>query len=84
MKTHSNSIVYLLVTSFLNDCGAYEEWDHVFRLHGLTLKVAVVEKVIVEPFSRTHTNCPVGADCKNLLVPIDALIQMNVARIPHR
>ncbi len=81
LKTRSISVVYPLVTSFVNDCGAYKEWDRVFRLHGLTLRVAGVEEVIMEPFSRTQTNCPQGANCKDLLVPRDALIQMNVTPI---
>jgi hypothetical protein len=44
------SVVYPLVTSFLNNSGAYEEWDRVFKQHGLALKLAGVEEVIMEPF----------------------------------
>jgi len=84
LRTKRISVVYPLVTSFLNDSGAYKEWDRVFKLHGLTLRVAGVEEVIMEPFSRTQTNCPVGANCKDLLVPSDALIQMNVTPITHQ
>jgi hypothetical protein len=78
LNTRRTSVVYPLVTSFLNDSGAYKEWDHVFKLHGLTLRVAGVEEVIMEPFSQTQTECPTGADCRDLLVPKDALIQINV------
>ncbi len=78
LKTRSNAVIYPLVTSFLNDSGAYREWNTVFRSHGLTLKVAGVEKVILEPFDRAPTKCPADADCKNLLVPGDVLVQMNV------
>jgi len=81
LKTRSIPSVYPLVTSFLNDCGAYKEWDAVFRLHGLTLRVAGVEEVIMQPFSRTHAICPKDEDCRNLLVPRDAAIQMNVGNL---
>lgn len=84
LKTRNISVVYPLVTSCLNASGAYEEWNGVFKQHGLTLKVAGVEEVIMEPFSQTHTNCPATADCKNLLVPKDALVQMNVSPITRR
>lgn len=81
LKTKNLSVVYSLVTSFLNDSGAYKEWDSVFRLRGLTLRVAGVEEVIMEPFSQTQTKCPLSANCKNLLVPSDALIQINLTPI---
>jgi len=84
LNTKKISIVYPLVTSFLNESGAYEAWDRVFRQHGLTLKVAGVEEVIMEPFSQAQASCPPGADCKNLIVPKDALVQMNVSPITHR
>jgi hypothetical protein len=78
LKTKNLSVAYPLVTSFLNASGAYEEWDRVFKQHGLILKVAGVEEVIMEPFSQARASCPAGADCTNLLVPKDALVQMNV------
>lgn len=83
VKTKNMSVVYPLVTSFLNASGAYEEWDRVFKQHGLTLKVAGVEEVIMEPFSKARASCPIGTDCTNLLVPKDALVQMNVDPITH-
>jgi len=69
---------YPLVASLLNESGAYREWDSVFRKHGLTVKVAGVEKVIMEPFSKSGAKCPGGANCNHLLVPCDALVQMNI------
>jgi hypothetical protein len=84
LKTKNVSVVYPLVTSFLNASGAYAAWDRVFKQHGLTLKVAGVEEVIMEPFSRARASCPAGVDCKNLIVPRDALVQMNVSPITHR
>jgi hypothetical protein len=84
LRKGGNAIIYPLVTSFLNDSGAYREWDPIFRSHGLILKVVGVEKVIMEPFDRATTRCPADADCKNLLVPSDVLVQMNVYPITHR
>jgi hypothetical protein len=81
LKTKSVSVAYPLVTSFLNESGAYKEWDRVFRSHGLTLKVAGVEEVIMEPFSQTGASCPQATDCSNLLVPKDALVQINVVPV---
>jgi hypothetical protein len=81
LKTKSVSVAYPLVTSFLNESGAYKEWDRVFRSHGLTLKVAGVEEVIMEPFSQAGASCPQATDCSNLLVPKDALVQINVVPI---
>jgi hypothetical protein len=78
LKTKSVASVYPLVTRFLNESGAYQEWDMVFRNHDLGLKVAGVEKVIMEPFSRSGATCPEATDCSHLLVPSDALVQMNV------
>ncbi len=80
-KTKSVSVAYPLVTSFLNESGAYKEWDRVFRSHGLTLKVAGVEEVIMEPFSQAGASCPKATDCSNLLVPKDALVQINVVPV---
>jgi hypothetical protein len=84
LRTKNISVVYTLVTSFINDSGAYREWDRVFKEHGLALRVAGVEEVIMEPFSQVHMSCPAGAVCKNLMVPKDALVQMNVSPIPRR
>jgi hypothetical protein len=84
LKTKNMSVVYPLVTSFLNASGAYEEWDRVFKQHGLTLKVVSVEEVIMEPFSQAHASCPANANCKNLIVPMDALVQMNIVPIVHK
>jgi hypothetical protein len=84
LRTRSIPVVYKLVTSFLNDCEAYREWDRVFAVHGLALKVAGVEEVIMERFSKTTANCPPHADCRRLIVPADAFVQMNIERIPQR
>jgi hypothetical protein len=73
--------VYDLLTVFLNECGAYKEWDEVFRRYGLSLKVAGVEEVIMEPFERLGIQCPTRGYCKNLIVPEDASVQMNVLPI---
>jgi len=78
LKTYQPSVYYPLVTSFLNESHAYQEWDSVFKSHGLALKVAGVEEVLVEPFSKVGASCPVAADCSNLLVPSDAFVQMNI------
>ena len=81
LKTRADSVIYPLVTKFLNDSSAYAEWDRVLREHGLTENIAGVEKVMMEPFSRTNAICPQGANCNKLLVPMDAMVQMNLHKI---
>jgi hypothetical protein len=83
VKSRSTPAVYSLVTAFLNDSGAYQDWDRVFRLHGFTVKVVGVEKVILQPFPQTQARCPPLADCAHLLVPVDALVQMNIYPASH-
>lgn len=83
LRTGRTAVVYKLVTSFLNGCGAYEEWNRVFEAHGLSLKVAGVEEVMIEPFSKTTATCPPEADCKRPKVPTDALVQINIETITH-
>ena len=82
LRARRISVVYPLVTSFLNNSGAYEEWDRVFKQHGLALKLACVEEVIMEPFSQAGSSCPRNRVCNNLIVPKDALVQMNVGPVP--
>ncbi len=36
LRTKKVSVVYPLVTSFLNSSGAYKEWDRIFQQHGLS------------------------------------------------
>jgi hypothetical protein len=79
LKTKSVPIVYGVVTSFLNDCGPYDEWKRVFYQYGLIPRVAGVEEVIMAPFSKTNGTCPQGQDCGGVSVPVDALVQMNLA-----
>lgn len=83
LKSRKTPTIYALVTSFLNNSGAYNEWDAVFRKHGLTLRAVEVEEVIMERFSKTGAKCPAGANCTNLPVPIDALVQINVIPAAH-
>lgn len=78
LRTKRVSKIYPLVTSFLNKSHAYQEWDSVFKEHGLTIRAVGVEEVLVEPFSKAGVSCPTGMDCTNLLVPRDALVQMNI------
>lgn len=81
LKTKNDSVIYALVTLFLSESGAYKEWDSVFRSHGLGLRVAGVEEVLMEPFSKTGAACPPAASCSNLFVPADALVQLNIVPI---
>jgi hypothetical protein len=81
LKTRRVARVYPVVTAFLNASGAYKEWVDVFRRHGLSLKVVGVEEVIMEKFSHSGANCPPGVDCRSLLVPSAALVQMNIGPI---
>ena len=78
LKTRSPAKYYPLIASFLNASGAYREWNDVFAKRGFALRVAGVEKVGVEAFSKSGAKCPTGTSCENLLVPNDALIQINV------
>jgi hypothetical protein len=75
---------YPLVASFMNTSGAFREWVSIFRQHGLTLEVAGVEKVIFEPFSKTGATCPPRSNCRNLRVPTDALVQLNIHSMAGR
>jgi len=84
LRNNNVSIAHALVTAFINESGAYREWDRVFREHGLALRVAGVEQFMVEPFSQAHASCPAGTDCKNLVVPNDAFVQMNVVPIARQ
>jgi hypothetical protein len=84
LETRSAATIYPLVTSFLNDSGAYQDWNSVFASHGLKLKVAGVEKVGMESFSKSGANCPVDANCDHLLVPSSASVQMNVEPVDRR
>jgi len=81
LKTRNPAIYYPLVTRFLNESGAYSDWQPAFQRYGLSGIIAGVEKVALAPFPSTHATCPPGRSCQHLLVPIDALIQMNL--IPY-
>jgi hypothetical protein len=81
LKTGQVSVIYPVVTSFLRESHAYQEWETVFRKHGLTLRVAGVEEVLVEPFSKAGINCPSAADCNGLQVPRDAFVEMSIKSI---
>jgi hypothetical protein len=83
LKSHSAATIYPLVTTFVNESGAYKKWNEVFEEHGFTLQIAGVEKVIMAPFSQSNAKCPKGADCQHLMIPVDALVQMNISRRPN-
>jgi hypothetical protein len=78
VRTRNVSVVYPLVSTFLNKSDAYHEWSQVFRSHGLRLYVVGVEKLILEPFAKTGGACPTETNCLDLVVPEDAMIQMNI------
>jgi hypothetical protein len=78
LNTTNPARAYPLVASFMNDSGAFREWESTFRKHGLRLEVASVEKVFFEPFPKTGATCPPRSNCKNLRVPTDALVQLNI------
>jgi hypothetical protein len=84
LKTHSPAQYYPLVASFLNASGAYREWNDVFVKRGMRLNVAGVEKVGLEQFSKSGAKCPTNVSCDHLLVPDDALIQINIEHIDTR
>jgi hypothetical protein len=84
LRTRNPASFYPLIVSFMNASGAYVEWNDVFGKHGLKLKVVGVEKVMLEQFSKLDAECPAGANCRNLLVPSDALVQINVTPAASR
>ena len=80
LRTRQVGKIYPVVTRFLNASGAYKEWVDVFGRHGLSLEVVGVEEVTMERFPHSGANCPRGIDCKSLLVPSSAFVQMNIGR----
>lgn len=84
VATKRPAIYYPLVTSMLNDSGAYKEWDNVFRKYNLSVRVAGVEEVILERFSKTRGKCPPATNCASVRVPGDALVQMNIVPLASR
>lgn len=84
VRTKNVAKVYPLIVSFLNASGAYKEWSDVFSKYGLALKVVGVEEVEMEGFSKLGMKCPSGANCTGLLVPSDALLQINVVPLAHQ
>jgi hypothetical protein len=78
VATKRPATYYPLVASMLNESGAYKEWENVFRRYNLSIRVAGVEEVILEPFSKTQGKCPPTTNCASLRVPGDALVQMDV------
>jgi hypothetical protein len=84
LKTRSVGKVYPLIVAYLNECHAYAEFDRVLREKGLRLKVVGVEEVIMAPFSQLGAKCPANRSCAGLLIPTDALVQLNVEPIDAR
>ena len=78
LNTTNPARAYPLVASFMNASGAFREWESVFRQHGLKLEVVGVEKVFFELFSKTGAPCPSHSNCRNLRIPTDALVQLNI------
>jgi hypothetical protein len=83
LRTGNPAKFYPIVVSLLNTSHAYREINGVFAKRGLDLRVVSVEKVAVEPFSRAGATCPMRFNCKNLLIPSDARIQIDVYPSPH-
>ena len=84
LKTRNPGRFYPLVVASLNDSGAYKELNDIFTQRSMGLRVVSVEKVDTEPFSKSGAKCPTGANCANLLVPSDALVQMNIVPLVGR
>jgi len=81
-KSRSPAVYYPVVASMLNESGTYKEWEGVFQKHDLSMKIAGVEKVFLEPFSKAQAKCP-STSCAGILVPFDALVQINIIpRVP--
>lgn len=72
---------YPLVTSCMIQSNAYQELAAVFRKRGLKLAPVGVEKVLLEPFNNAGAACPNHIDCTHLLVPRDALVQLNIETV---
>jgi len=84
LKTKSPSAVYPLVTACIRSSGALDGWDRVFKQHGLKLEVAGVEEVIMQQFSQANAKCPTGANCNGLIVPKDAMVQVNIVPVVRK
>jgi hypothetical protein len=78
VKTRRPAKTYPLVVDFINQSGAYSEWNDAFRERGLQLKAVGIEELGLQPFSKSGAKCPTGVNCANLLVPNDALVQINI------
>jgi hypothetical protein len=78
MKAQDTPQIYALVVEYLNNSRAFYAWRDVLRQRGARLKVEGVEKVIYEPYFSAGVGCPPSADCHDLEVPADALVQMNI------
>jgi hypothetical protein len=78
VKLKDEAYVGSMVTRFLNEGDAYSDWNDAFRPANVRLTVAGVEELLMQPFVKTGAKCPSPEGCKDLLVPADALVQINV------
>ena len=81
LRTKSIGKVYPLIVGFLNASHAYQEWENIFEKRGFQLQVVGVEEVMMVPFAKAGVKCPPKANCAGLLVPDDALVQINLIPI---
>jgi hypothetical protein len=83
-KSKKSAVISRVVTACLNNSEAYGEWESVFNQYGLTLHAADAQRVMLVQFASAQAECPPGVDCRNLLVPADAMVEMMVEPIARR
>ena len=69
------------MSNIVTIAGAHLEPVLLNKTATLKKAIAAIEEVIMEPFSQTGASCPQATDCSNLLVPKDALVQINVVPV---
>lgn len=77
LQTHSDRIMYPVVTEMLNKSGAFRDWLDVFQAQGIDGNVVGIEELGTVPFAQAGVPCPSGLNCTHLRVPITALVQIN-------
>lgn len=81
LKSKSGTDTDPMIVALINESNAYDDWKNAFNQRGLEVKAVGVENVELEAFAKSGAVCPIGGNCDKLLVPSDALVQMNVSHL---
>jgi hypothetical protein len=76
LQRKNQAETYAMTGKLIDASSAYSDWNKIFGPAGHTLKVASVEEVILVKFEESGAVCPIDVDCRNLLVPLSALIEL--------